>query len=241
MARVSRYFLPRGLRRLWRPLAAELKLFARTWLNVLLPQRLWRYRRFLRQPHKRLHVGSGSKHFPGWINLDMNPKGDFTLDLREGLPFADACVERIYTEHSLEHFRREDDGPFLLGECLRVLEPGGRIRITVPDGTVFLDYYAGRLDAERADAVAKTHSRFTGTRMDVVNSAFRWKHQHQYIYDAETLTTLLSGLGFTGIVHSAFDASEDPAFRGLDLAERRFETLYLEAEKGMPEPHPAAG
>ena len=62
--------------------------------------------RFLNQPDKKLHLGCGSKIFEGWINIDMNPKGDFTLDLREGLPFADNSVELIYTEHSLEHFYR---------------------------------------------------------------------------------------------------------------------------------------
>lgn len=231
MARASRYLLPRGLRRLAGPIGAELKLWLRTWLNVLLPARLVRYRRFLRQPRKRLHVGSGSKHFAGWINLDMNRKGDFTLDLREGLPFADGSVERIYTEHTLEHFRREDDGPFLLAECLRVLEPGGRIRITVPDGAVFLDYYAGRLEPEAAEAIAKTHSRFHGTPMDVVNSAFRWKHQHQYIYDEATLRALLEEIGFVGVERRAFGESEDPELVGRDQAERRFETLYLEARK----------
>jgi predicted SAM-dependent methyltransferase len=229
MARVSRYFLPRGMRRLWKPFAAELKLFARTWLNVLLPGRLVRYRRFLRQPHKKLHVGCGSRRLPGWINLDMNPKGDFTLDLREGLPFADASVERIYSEHALEHFRREDDAPFLLAECHRVLEPGGEIRITVPDAAVFLDYYAGRLDPERAEAVAKTHSGFAGTPMDVVNSAL--KHQHQYLYDAETLGRLLEEVGFSDVRRRAFGETDDPDFAGLDRAERRFETLYLEARK----------
>jgi predicted SAM-dependent methyltransferase len=231
MARASRYFWPRGLRRLWSPIAAELKLFARTWLNVLLPHRLLRYRRLLAQPRKRLHVGCGSRRFEGWINLDMNPKGDFTLDLREGLPFRDASVECIYSEHALEHFDRDEDAPFLLGECLRVLRPGGRIRLTVPDGAAFIDYYVGRLDPERAEAIAKTHSRYHGTPMDVVNSAFRWKHQHRYIYDEPTLRALLEELGFAEVERRGFGDTEVDDFRGLDLPERRFETLYLEARR----------
>jgi len=166
IARASRYVLPHGIRRLGKPIFAELKLFVRTWLNVLLPWRLLRYRRFLRQPHKKLHLGCGSKLFPGWINIDMNPKGDFTLDLREGLPFTDNSVERIYTEHSLEHFYREHDGPFLLRECLRVIEPGGWIRITVPDAQIFLDFYQDKLDPQTAETIARTHRSFGGTRLE---------------------------------------------------------------------------
>lgn len=40
MARVSRYFLPAGIRRLAKPVFTELKLFIRVWLNLLLPHRL---------------------------------------------------------------------------------------------------------------------------------------------------------------------------------------------------------
>jgi predicted SAM-dependent methyltransferase len=232
---LSRYFLPAGLRRLWRPLFQELKLLARTWLNILLPHRLYRYLRMRRQRHTRIHVGCGSKVFKGWLNVDMNPKGDLTTDLREGLPFANDSAALIYTEHSLEHFYREHDGPFLLRECLRVLEPGGRIRITVPDAALYMDYYSGRLDPEPAQTIRQSHNRFHGTRMDAVNSAFRWKHQHHYMYDEETLRALLEEIGFTDIQRKGFRDSEVEELRQCDLESRRLETLYMEARKtGAP-------
>ncbi|MHC5062572.1 MAG: class I SAM-dependent methyltransferase [Planctomycetota bacterium] len=231
MARLSRYFLPRGIRRLSKPILMELKLFLRVWLNLLLPHRLIKYRRLLNQPEKRLHIGCGSKLLPGWINLDMNPKGDLTLDLREGLPFADNSVDLIYTEHSMEHFYREDDGPFLLQECLRTLQPGATIRITVPDAAVFMDYYVGKLSEEVSEGLEREHHRFTGTRMDVVNSAFRWKHQHLYMYDEETLRRLLQEVGFSDIERRGFRESSVEELSSLDLEERRGETLYMEARK----------
>jgi hypothetical protein len=40
MATVTRYLLPRGVRRLPRPILGELKLWARVWLNLILPHRL---------------------------------------------------------------------------------------------------------------------------------------------------------------------------------------------------------
>ena len=231
MARLSRYILPSGLRRLAKPIFSELKLFLRSWLNILLPHRLYRYRRFLRQPCKKLHLCCGSKIFQDWINIDMNPKGDLTVDLREGLPFADNSVELIYTEHSLEHFHREHDAPFLLGECLRVLKPGAWMRITVPDASLYMNYYIGRLDPATAKKIQQSHNRFHGTAMDVVNSAFRWKHQHHYMYDEETLRMLLHDVGFEDIQRREFSRSMNHELAGLDLEERRHETLYMEARK----------
>ena len=231
MARLSRYFFPAGIRRLAKPVFSELKLFIRSWLNILLPHKLYRYMRFLRQPDKKLHLCCGSKIFQGWINIDMNPKGDLTLDLREGLPFTDNSVELIYTEHALEHFYREHDAPYLLRECLRVLKPGAWIRVTVPDASLFLNYYVGRLDPDTAEKIKQNHKRFHGTAMDVVNSAFRWKHQHFYMYDEETLGMLLSEVGFVDIQRREFCQSIVQDFVGLDLENRRHHTLYMEARK----------
>jgi len=161
----------------------------------------------------------------------MNLKGDITLDLREGLPFADNSVELIYTEHTLEHFYREHDAPFLLGECHRVLKPGAWIRITVPDAEIFMNYYTGRLEASHAEKVRQGHNRFHGTAADVVNSAFRWKHQHLYMYDEETLRLLLHDVGFTNIQRREFNQSPIQELAVLDLEERRYVTLYIEACK----------
>ena len=231
MARLSRYFFPCGIRRLAKPVLSELKLFIRSWLNILLPNKLFRYIRLLHQPDKKLHLGCGSKIFHGWINIDMNPKGNLTIDLREGLPFSDDSVELVYMEHALEHFYREHDAPFLLRECLRVLKPGTWIRITVPDASIFLNYYVGRLDPEVAEKIKQNHIRFHGTPMDVVNSGFRWKHQHHYMYDEETLGMLLSEVGFVNIQRQEFNQSIEQDFIGLDLENRRHLTLYMEAQK----------
>lgn len=74
MARWTRYFLPAGIRRLRKPIAMEAKLFARVWLNILLPWRLLKYRQILAAPRQNLHVGCGSRVFEGWTNLDMTPR-----------------------------------------------------------------------------------------------------------------------------------------------------------------------
>ncbi len=231
MAAVRRYLLPRGVWRLRAPLAMELKLWARVWFNVLLPHRLIRYVRYCRGKNLKLHLGCGSRRVDGWLNLDMNRKGDLTLDLREPLPFAEGSATAVYSEHTLEHFYREHDAPNLLKECHRVLVPGGLVRVTVPDSETYLQYYMGNLPQDEAETLKRSHLRFGGTRMDVVNSAFRWKHQHHYMYDFETLEDLLEEAGFVEIVRRDFREGADPGVAALDSEDRSQGTLYVEARK----------
>jgi predicted SAM-dependent methyltransferase len=70
---------------------------------------------------------------PDFVNIDANPreKKDLWLDVRCGLPFRTASVDSIYTAHMLEHLY-PDELDNLLRECVRVLKPGGGMRIVVP-------------------------------------------------------------------------------------------------------------
>ena len=79
-----------------------------------------------------LNFGAGPNQLPEpWQNLDP------THDIRKRLRFENGSVAAILAEHVIEHV------PFLqvLGffqECLRVLEPGGMLRIAFPDIGRFL-------------------------------------------------------------------------------------------------------
>jgi predicted SAM-dependent methyltransferase len=102
---------------------------------------------------KMLNLGCGGRFHEAWINLDYAPQDRRVLrhDLREPLPFADESFETIYHSHVLEHLRR-DRGRALILECFRVLEPGGILRIAVPDlekiARLYLQYLSGALEGE---------------------------------------------------------------------------------------------
>jgi SAM-dependent methyltransferase len=53
-------------------------------------------------------------------------------NLAEGIPLPNATYKIVYHSHLLEHFPKNRSG-HLIGECHRVLSPGGIIRIAVPD------------------------------------------------------------------------------------------------------------
>lgn len=83
-----------------------------------------------------LNLGCGSRYLadPGWTNVDFVSTGAHVIahDLLQGIPFPEGTFDAVYHSHVLEHFRREDAKRFL-GECRRVLVPGGTLRVVVPD------------------------------------------------------------------------------------------------------------
>jgi len=83
----------------------------------------------------RLNVGSGQRKFgPGWLNIDTQAKWepDILADGAHLDMIADGAVEIVVLHHVLEHFDPADRDA-LLRECWRVLEPGGRLIVCVPD------------------------------------------------------------------------------------------------------------
>lgn len=94
-----------------------------------------------------LNIGCGSRFHEDWVNMDIVPHGYGTLvhNAATGLPFPDNSFEAVYHSHVLEHLPRRD-APFLIRECLRVLKPGGIIRVAVPDLETQCRLYLGLLD-----------------------------------------------------------------------------------------------
>ena len=104
----------------------------------------------------RLNLGCGSQVHPEWTNVDIMPRhpGVINHDLNKRLPFADASFEVVYHSHVLEHLTKEQ-GKAFVGECYRVLKPGGILRVVVPDLETIARLYLENLDkAEAGDVTA---------------------------------------------------------------------------------------
>ena len=81
-----------------------------------------------------LNVGCGRKFHPGWTNVDMASSSPHVEahNLLNGFPYPDSQFDVVYHSQVLEHIPKDKAVGFLR-ECLRVLKPGGVLRVVVPD------------------------------------------------------------------------------------------------------------
>ncbi|MEO7318925.1 MAG: methyltransferase domain-containing protein [Chthoniobacteraceae bacterium] len=100
-----------------------------------------------------LNVGCGHRFSrdPRWVNIDLVPAGPEVrpVDAAIGLPFLDNTFAAVYHSHVLEHLDG-GAGRKLLRECFRVLQPGGVVRVVVPDLERIATGYLERLTDARS-------------------------------------------------------------------------------------------
>jgi len=196
-------------------------------------------RRFHGQRDLLINLGAGDQGLPGWVNVDIFAAPGVTCryDCRKRLPFPDDSARGIFCEHFLEHLDYSEEVPHFLSECRRVLQPGGVLRVLVPDaGRYLLAYAQGGweelahlrpLDAGQVDA----HFQFPyRTRMELVNMVFRQGHQHRFAYDVETLAFVLRRYGFRQVIRQDYRVSLLPEL-AIDQEVRASESLVVEAVK----------
>ena len=97
-----------------------------------------------------LNLGCGQRFHPDWTNIDFNSAAPQVraYDLNRGIPLPTACCAVVYHSHLLEHFSKERGAAFI-GECFRVLKPGGLLRVVVPDLEALATEYLHALHACR--------------------------------------------------------------------------------------------
>jgi predicted SAM-dependent methyltransferase len=173
-----------------------------------------------------MHLGCGNRIKNGWVNIDLEPTADLSLDVRERLPFADDAFSIIYSEHFLEHFDYPNEITKLLSECYRVLEPGGVHSFSVPDGEKVLRYYVTQEYADFPQAQKKFNPAWCKTQMDHVNYCMRQDGEHRWYYDEETMRMLLETVGFVEVQRREFDPELDQEFR-------RVGSMYMKCTKPM--------
>jgi predicted SAM-dependent methyltransferase len=182
--------------------------------------------RFAHLEPLRLHLGCGTVRLDGWVNIDIDGNPDLVLDLRFGLPFPDASVDLVHTEHMLEHLTLAD-GRVLLDDACRVLRPGGVMRIGVPDLEAIVRRYSAP-DWRDQSWIVDGGFDWVDTPVALLNVAFRgW--EHRYLYDEAELRFRLLQSGFAAVERVAWGQSATPELRGL---ETRAETdLIVEATR----------
>lgn len=181
-----------------------------------------------------VHLGCGNALFKGWVNVDCYPPQPvpgveiLTLDMRRGLPFATGSVAAVFSEHFFEHLALDVVRTTILPEIRRILQPGGHLRIAVPDGEYFINQYlADRRGA--ADDVYRRESQ--GKTPMVMLNEIAHGYGHRFLYDYRTLSHFLADAGLVDVKRATVRDTEVPAFAGRDRNDdwRVAMSLYVEA------------
>ena len=82
----------------------------------------------------KLHMG-GQQPKEGWsiLNIQAGPGVDYVGDCSDLSMFADGSCAEVYASHVLEHLSYQDVLLRTVKDIHRILKPGGRFRVAVPD------------------------------------------------------------------------------------------------------------
>lgn len=164
----------------------------------------------------KICFGSGGVPLHGWIHLDweLAARPEVIADCGAGLPFADGTADYLHSEDFLDQLPMARAEVFV-GECHRILRPGGVMRLLTPDLRELVELYLR--DDPRLLELWETGVGLplrTRTLGEVVNEGIR-RCGHEFVYDETTLRALLGPPGFA-VTRVGYNQSEHSELRGLD-------------------------
>ena len=99
-----------------------------------------------------LNLGSGKRNRDGYVNIDAVRHTDETIvaDILS-LTYPDGSIDKIFSEHVIEHFNREDLERFF-NNCHRMLKQGGELELIAPCIKTWIQRYVkGEIDITQLD------------------------------------------------------------------------------------------
>lgn len=177
-----------------------------------------------------LHIGAGTTKLDGWVNADFfrgfvpfrkyHNLPDWMIDLRFPLKCDDNVWDGVFSEHTLEHLY-PNQAFALLKELHRTMKPGAWFRISVPNLEKYVDYYSGK----PGDGLFKQWESGCEAICFLTQSSI-----HYSVWDSKFLGYFLEKAGFVNVREVEFMQGTDPEIIK-ELASRKWESLYMEAQK----------
>lgn len=214
----------------------------------------------------QLHLGCGPYAEPGWVNVDKSwtptvtrirplvhalaragvlneqqrqtqwPREVIRRDLTKPFEWEDDSARAIYSSHMVEHLERAE-ARRLLEECLRVLAPGGVLRLVLPDAQAGVLEYLRQKEAGNARAADEFMGLFYTSYSEMPRLqrlAFGFLHRpHQWMYDIDSMEALLAEVGYTRMCKCSFRKGACPDLVTLETRDGAHEadSFYVEAFK----------
>lgn len=181
----------------------------------------------------KLNVGCGKDVRPGYVNVDLHSAPDLDVQCDLSLlpwPWADGQAEEVMMLDFLEHFPYAKTDEMLV-ECWRVLEPGGKLIIQVPDGehlgkifvnrnsvpgmcnkcgSVLWNKDCNNCGQKYQDILAAAVARLFGGQDYPGN----W---HQTVFTRDILTSKLEFHGFTGVEFLEFNENGETYYQNWNI------------------------
>ncbi|PHR56660.1 MAG: methyltransferase [Robiginitomaculum sp.] len=181
----------------------------------------------------KLNLGCWHRNIPGWIHVDLcdMPHIDYKTGIDDLSMLESGSAELIYSSHSLEYFDRQHVGG-VLTEWARVLEPGGLLRLAVPDFDQLIKVY------QKTGKLEKVLGPLYG-RMEIDTETGPQTLFHKTTYSFNSLKTVLEDNGFTNVrrydwqdtIHKDYDDHSQAYFPHMDKENGILVSLNVEADK----------
>ncbi len=202
------------------PGVKEFYLYLKESIIYLIEKKKWN--NLKKQKQIKLNLGSNEKGTNGFVNIDYL-SGDIAHNLKKTIPLDPDSVDEIYTSHTLEHFEFKKI-IFILKECERILKPGGKLKVCVPNAKLYIDSYMQGKIFDKKKYWYEPGVTNTGSLIDQLNYIAYLNGQHKFLFDEENLINIIKKSGFKKVSLRSFDKS-------IDLKDRDYESIYALAIK----------
>ena len=166
----------------------------------------------------KLNLGAGKSPLPGYTNIDHKTGGEVFP-----LLYADKSALEVRASHILEHFPHGQVAS-VVKEWARVLKPGGRLKIAVPDFDYIVKAYS---NGHRGNPLLEGY--LFGGQVD-------GDDYHKAFFNEEKLKKILEGAGLTDVKRwqaDAQDCSSLPVSLNLEARKPKSPLEFLERAKGV--------
>ena len=194
----------------------------------------------------------------GWLNFDASPtlrarsvpvlgllakrmvafpKEVRYGDIRAGLPVADKSVDAVYCSHVLEHLSLEDCRR-ALANTFRILKPGGRFRLVMPDLRWYVDQYVADPTPDAAHRLMHDTTLGESSRPRGLMAVMReWigNARHRWMWDYPAMEQELRQAGFSDIRRARIGDSGDEHFNAVEDAQRWQAGLGIDCRRPLSE------
>jgi SAM-dependent methyltransferase len=182
---------------------------------------------------RRLNWGCGDGAPRGWTNADRSasPGVDLVVDIREELPIESETIDYAVGVNTLQELAYSELAP-ALAELLRVLRPGGTLRLVVPDLEAAIRAYTEHDDDHFLVPPDQVRSRGGRFIAHILGSG-----RSRTLFTFDFTKELLLNAGFVDVTRCRSGETASRFREIVDLDDRGRASMFIEATR-PPGRHP---